>query len=80
MSEPCDLSCTAKLVRVVLDNCGPLSASEVAAEARIDADAARAALEELAAADRAESVCGVCTTREDVYELRDSSSPESSSA
>jgi predicted ArsR family transcriptional regulator len=80
MPDSRDLSCTAKLVRVVLDNCGPLSASEVADEARLDVAAAREGLEELEARGHAESVCGVCSTREDVYELRDSSQPESTSA
>jgi len=63
------LSCHAKLVRVVLDNRGPLSAAEVAAEARIDDDEARRALGELESRGFAECVCGVCATREEVYEL-----------
>jgi len=64
-----ELSCRAKLARVVLDNRGPLSASEVAAEARISTTEAREALSELAAEGLAESVCGVATTREEVYQL-----------
>jgi len=63
------LSCTAKLVRVVLTNRGPLSASEVAEEGRISANEAREGLEELARVGEAESVCGVCSTREEVYAL-----------
>jgi hypothetical protein len=71
MTETGDLSCEAKLVRVVLSNCGPLSPSEIAAEARIGEDAAATALAELEASDRVQSVCGVCSTRETVYELTD---------
>jgi len=71
MSESRDLSCTAKLVRVVLDNCGPLSPSEVADEACIDPAAAEDALAELESQGRVASVCGVCSTRETVYELRE---------
>lgn len=71
MTESGDLSCTAKLVRVVLSNCGPLSPSEVAAEACISEADAADALAELVETDRVESVCGVCSTRETVYELRE---------
>ncbi|MBP2250519.1 hypothetical protein J2754_000828 [Halarchaeum solikamskense] len=39
MSGTVQLSCHAKLARVVLDNRGPLSPAEVASEARIDEDA-----------------------------------------
>ena len=71
MSDPHDLSCTAKLARVVLANCGPLSPSEVADEACIDADAAADAIAELQDAGHVTSVCGVCSTKETVYELRE---------
>lgn len=64
-----DLSCTAKLARVVLANRGPLSPCELADEARIAPDDAEAALVELAEAGLVESVCGVCPTREEVYAL-----------
>lgn len=66
-----DLSCPAKLARVVLENCGPLSASEVAAEARLETNEAAAGLTELAEHDLAQPVCSVRTTREQVYELRE---------
>lgn len=66
-----ELSCQAKLARVVLENRGPLSPCELADEARISAGDAEAALAELAAAGVAESVCGVCPTREEVYALTD---------
>jgi DNA-binding transcriptional regulator GbsR (MarR family) len=69
MCGPGTLSCEAKLARVVLDNRGPLSPDEVAEEARLSREAAAAALEELAAADLAESVCGLCESKETVYEL-----------
>ncbi|MFB6120962.1 MAG: hypothetical protein ABEJ68_07610 [Halobacteriaceae archaeon] len=71
MSESSDLSCTAKLVRVVLANCGPLSPSEVAEEACIDRGAASQALAELEDRGRVASVCGVCSTKETVYELQE---------
>lgn len=64
-----DLSCTAKLARVVLQNRGPLSAGEIAEEGRISPEEARDALSELEASDLARPVCGVCETREEVYEL-----------
>ncbi|MFB6136575.1 MAG: hypothetical protein ABEJ04_07425 [Halobacteriaceae archaeon] len=66
-----DLSCRAKLARVVLDNCGPLSPREVASEARLSVAEARDGLEELRERDLAATVCGVCETREEVYELTD---------
>lgn len=69
MSDSEDLSCRAKLARVVLDNRGPLSPGEVAAEARLSEDEARDALAELADAGIAETVCGVCATKEEVYAL-----------
>lgn len=64
-----ELSCAAKLARVVLANCGPLSPSEVAAEAYVSPTRARAGLGELEAAGYAEAVCGVCSAREEVYAL-----------
>lgn len=70
------LSCHAKLARVVLANRGPLSPAEVAREARIDEVDAAEALAELADAGLAQSVCGVCATREEVYELTDEATVE----
>jgi DNA-binding transcriptional regulator GbsR (MarR family) len=70
-----ELSCTAKLARVVLANRGPLSPSELAEEARISTAEAGAALAELADADLAESVCGMPATREEVYELTEQAAP-----
>lgn len=64
-----NLSSRAKLVRVVLDNCGPLSPREVASEAYIDREAASEALSELTENDLATPVCGVCDAKEVVYEL-----------
>lgn len=69
MSGAHDLSCEAKLARVVLDNRGPLAPAEMAAEARLTADQASVALRELADAGLAESVCGLCESKETVYEL-----------
>lgn len=66
-----DLPCPAKLALVVLDNCGPLSPSEIATEARVSADEAEDALSALAEAGLAEPVCGVCDAREQVYALTD---------
>ena len=66
-----DLPCPAKLALVVLDNCGPLSPSEVADEARLSADEADDALTTLVEADLAEPVCGVRDAREQVYALTD---------
>jgi hypothetical protein len=70
--EPLDrreLSCAAKLARVVLANCGPLSPSEVADEAYVTPGEAREGLAELERLGVAEPVCGVCEAREEVYAL-----------
>ncbi len=64
-----DLTCSAKLARVVLENCGPLSPSEVAEEAYLSPADARKGLLELADNDLAKPVCGVCANQEEVYEL-----------
>lgn len=72
MSESGSLSCAAKLARVVLDNCGPLSPPEVADEARLSTPDAEDALAELADAGLAECVCGLCESREQVYALTES--------
>lgn len=64
-----DLSCAAKLARVVLANCGPLSPSEVADEAYISSERAEVGLAELERVGIAEPVCGVCAAREEVYAL-----------
>ncbi|GAA0644673.1 MULTISPECIES: hypothetical protein [Salarchaeum] len=69
MSDDASLSCHAKLARVVLANRGPLSPSEIADEARISEADAATAMDELVEAGRAECVCGVCETREQVYAL-----------
>jgi len=69
MSDDASLSCHAKLARVVLANRGPLSPSEIADEARISEANAATAMDELVEAGRAECVCGVCETREQVYAL-----------
>ena len=64
-----ELSADAKLVRVVLDNCGPLAAPEVAEEAYLCVERARRALSELVEASMAEPVCGMCEEREEVFAL-----------
>ena len=69
MSESRPLSCAAKLARVVLDNCGPLSPEEVAEEGRLSEAEAEDALAELANAGVAECVCGLCESRQQVYAL-----------
>ena len=69
MCETGVLSCTGKLARVVLDNRGPLSPSEIADEAHITSPEARKAVAELEAADFVEPVCGLCESQEEVYTL-----------
>ncbi|MFB6300942.1 MAG: hypothetical protein ABEH65_11845 [Halobacteriales archaeon] len=64
-----ELSCDAKLARVVLANCGPLSPSEIAQEAYLSTDRARNGVNELTDAGLAEPVCGVCERREEVFAL-----------
>jgi DNA-binding transcriptional regulator GbsR (MarR family) len=71
MSESESLSCAAKLARVVLDNCGPLAPDEVADEARLSEQEASDALTELEAAGFVDCVCGLCESRQQVYELAD---------
>lgn len=66
-----ELSCAAKLARVVLANCGPLSPPEVAEEAYVTPGEAREGLAELQRLDLAEPVCGVREDREEVYALKD---------
>lgn len=75
-----ELSADAKLARVVLDNCGPLSPPEVAEEAYLSDERARAALATLVEAGMAEPVCGVCEEREEVYALTDDGAPDGSAA
>ncbi|UWG48514.1 Transcriptional regulator containing HTH domain,ArsR family [Halanaeroarchaeum sp. HSR-CO] len=69
MCESGTLSCTGKLARVVLDNRGPLSPSEIAAEANISVPEARKAVEELETTGFAKPVCGLCASQEEVYTL-----------
>lgn len=64
-----ELSADAKLVRVVLDNCGPLAPTEAAEEAYLGVERARSGLAELKSAGLAEPVCGMCAAREEVYAL-----------
>jgi hypothetical protein len=66
-----ELSCAAKLARVVLDNCGPLSPAEVAEEARLSEADASDALAELNEAGVVDCVCGLCESKEEVYALAD---------
>lgn len=66
-----DLPCPAKLALVVLNNCGPLSPSEVADEARLSRPEADDAVATLVEHDLAEPVCGVRDAREQVYALTD---------
>ena len=64
-----NLSCRAKLVRVVLENRGPLSPAEVAAESHLSTAEAHDALTEMSAEGVAECVCGLRDTREELYDL-----------
>lgn len=66
---PSDLSSAAKLARVVLANCGPLSPSEVADEAFQTPDQSVRGLTELADHGLAEPVCGTRRDREEVFAL-----------
>lgn len=63
------LSCTGKLARVVLDNRGPLSPSEIALEGNITVPEARKAVDELESEGFAKPVCGLCASQEEVYTL-----------
>jgi len=63
------LSCTGKLARVVLDNRGPLSPTEIAEEAHISESEAHEAVEELLSEGFVKSVCGLCESQEEVYAL-----------
>ncbi|MFB6267325.1 MAG: hypothetical protein ABEI31_06680 [Halodesulfurarchaeum sp.] len=69
MCQAGELSCAAKLARVVLDNRGPLSPTELAREGHVDRDEAREALLELVDLGLATKVCGLCDSREEVFEL-----------
>lgn len=69
MTADTDLSCTAKLVRVVLAERGPLAPNEVATEARLSESEVEEGLSELVSAGIAEAVCGVPETGEEVFAL-----------
>jgi predicted ArsR family transcriptional regulator len=69
MTADSELSCTAKLVRVVLAERGPLAPKEVAAEARLSEAEVEEGLAELVRAGVAEAVCGVAETGEEVFAL-----------
>ena len=70
-----DLSCAAKIARVVLENRGPLSPSEIAAEAHISTERATEGVADLREAGFAEPVCGVCGEREEVFALTERADP-----
>ena len=70
-----DLSCAAKIARVVLENRGPLSPSEIAQEAYISRTRAETGVEDLRSAGFVEPVCGVCDSREEVFALTESADP-----
>ncbi len=72
-----DCSCEAKIARVVLGNCGPLSPSEVAEEAFISTERAQTGLSELEERDVAKPVCGMCSKKEVVYALTNQEEPTS---
>lgn len=63
------LSCTAKLVHVVLAERGPLSPTEVSSEARLSESEVETGIAELVDAGLAEAVCGVAETGEEVFAL-----------
>jgi hypothetical protein len=70
-----DLSCAAKIARVVLENCGPLSPSEIAREAYISTERAETGVEDLRAAGFVEPVCGMCDEQEEVFALTPPAEP-----
>jgi DNA-binding transcriptional regulator GbsR (MarR family) len=70
-----DLSCAAKIARVVLENRGPLSPSEIAQEAYISRARAETGVDDLRSAGLVEPVCGVCDRREEVFALVESPDP-----
>ena len=70
-----DLSCAAKIARVVLENCGPLSPSEIAEEAYISTERAETGVEDLRAAGFAQPVCGMCDGKEMVFALTEPAEP-----
>jgi hypothetical protein len=70
-----NLSCAAKIARIVLENCGPLSPSEIAGEAYISRERAEAGVEDLRESGLVEPVCGVCDDREMVFALTESADP-----
>jgi DNA-binding transcriptional regulator GbsR (MarR family) len=70
-----DLSCAAKIARVVLENRGPLSPSEIAQEAYISREHAETGIDDLRSAGLVEPVCGVCDSREEVFALIESVDP-----
>jgi hypothetical protein len=70
-----DLSCAAKIARVVLENRGPLSPSEIAEEAYVSRERARKGVEDLESAGFAEPVCGMCAEKEEVFALTEAAEP-----
>jgi len=70
-----DLSCAAKIARVVLEHRGPLSPSEIAEEAYVSRERAETGVEDLRAAGFVEPVCGVCEEREEVFALSGRADP-----
>lgn len=69
MASDSDLSCTAKLVHVVLAERGPLCPTEVASEARLSEAEVDSGIAELVEAGHVEAVCGVAETGEEVFAL-----------
>ncbi|MFB6227616.1 MAG: hypothetical protein ABEH88_03370 [Halobacteriales archaeon] len=70
-----DLSCAAKIARVVLENCGPLSPSEIAQEAYISRERAESGIDDLQSVGLVEPVCGVCDGKEVVFALTEPADP-----
>jgi hypothetical protein len=70
-----DLSCAAKIARVVLENRGPLAPSEIAEEAYVSTERAREGVADLESAGLAEPVCGMCAEKEEVFALTETAEP-----
>lgn len=80
MCDTGQLSCEAKLARVILDNRGPLAPAELAAEGNLSRESARAAIEELQSAGMAQAVCGLRETKEEVVALTEAEAENDATA
>ncbi|MFW6384546.1 MAG: hypothetical protein ACOCY7_00230 [Halodesulfurarchaeum sp.] len=80
MCDTGPLSCEAKLARVILENRGPLSPAELAAEGNLSRESARVAMDELQSLGMAQAVCGLTDTREEVVALTEAGAENDAAA